>query len=116
VGSGGVGGMADHRAFSCGPVSISWFAGVVVLHCALRASTRFLRLMAKKARIAMRMTETEHATPMAMPRLMPGSARSVCRAVSSRVNDGRDGGRVDDELWSVAIVSRYRQELDMHTR
>jgi hypothetical protein len=41
--------------------------------------------MAKKARIAMTTTDTEHATPIAIPRLMPGRAKSVSRAVSASV-------------------------------
>jgi hypothetical protein len=59
--------------------------------------------MAKKARMAITTTDTEHATPMAMPRLMPGRAKSDSRAVSASVVVRFEAGIVGDGA-NVAIV------------
>jgi hypothetical protein len=76
-GIGGDGAVAGavHQAFSCGQASILSTSGVLARR--FRFNTRFRLLMAKKASMATRMIETEHATPIAMPRLMPGSGDSV---------------------------------------
>jgi hypothetical protein len=61
--------------------------------------------MAKKARIAISMTETEHATPIAMPRLMPGSGDSVSSGIYG-VDDELEGDMVGAGLAVDAIVPK----------
>jgi len=63
--------------------------------------------MAKKARMAITTTDTEHATPMAIPRLIPGRAKSVSRAVSASVVVVRFEGLIVGDGANVAMVARF---------
>lgn len=54
----------------------------------------------------MRTTDTEHATPMAMPRLMPGSADSPSSSCSALIDRDCVGCSVCDRIGSVTIVQR----------
>lgn len=54
----------------------------------------------------MRTTDTEHAIPIAIPRLMPGSADSASSSFSALVDSDCVDCSVCDRIGSVTIVQR----------
>lgn len=63
----------------------------------------------------MRTTDTEHATPIAMPRLIPGSVDSVSRDLFASVENECVDWKIGDGFGSVTIVPGQVDNLQGQT-